>query len=276
MQANKASKLKLLALVATAGILTSGQPALSSSLSFESDGKGTTGAVAGEMPVERLSGITVPRGRLSVDGSTLELSIIPEWQFDRKTALSGTVLQTDATVAAKTATISGVVYFQSGEWIKYIDDATAPDLLTLSNGVVRGRIDNFTETDAVIKLPDGSTRNIPLADISAIKSPRAFNFRIPAHSTQALQAGTSFKADASDIYFNPTGKFYRGRDLKSELKHNSDGDVSTAKLVAIGLGMSLIELGQLAPVLAVPLGQGPLRRAAFFKQYPFNHQNMGN
>ncbi len=272
----QSSKLKFLALAAAATILAGGQPAIAASLSFESDGKGTSGAVAGEMPLARLSGITVPRGRLSVDGSTLELSIIPEWQFDRKTALTGTVLQTDAAVAAKTATISGVVYFQSGEWIKYIDDTTAPDLLTLSNGVVRGRIDSFTETDAVLKLDDGSMRNVPLADISAIKSPRAFTFRIPAHATQTLQAGTSFKADASDIYFTPTGKFYRGRALKAELNRNSDGDVSTAKLVAIGMGMSLIELGQLAPILAVPLGQGPLRRAAFFEQYPFNHMNSGN
>lgn len=265
----------ILVAVVAAGCACSlaGLPSQAALLTFESDGKGTTGSAATSMAIESLTGVTVPRGRLEMNGNSMQLTIIPEWQFDRQLALTGIVLQTEAAVAEKNATVSGVVYFQGGDWIKYIDDNAAPDLLTLPASVLRGRIDSFTETEVVLKLPDGTLRNVPLAEISTIKSPRAFNFRIPARATKALSSGTSFTADATNVYFSPTGKFFRGRVLKADLKKNSDGDVSTAKLVAVGLGMSLIELGQLAPILAVPLGQGPLRRAAFFEQYPFNHMN---
>ena len=233
--------------------------ALAAQVNYTPGGTGTAyGAVVTKIPLDKLGSITLPRGRAYINGNQIEVTIIPEYQFDRRTILSGLTFNTRVVPSEKQNLISGIAYFNDGEWLEYIDDQKAPDLLQTDQGFVSGRITGIDNDHMQIDMHDGTRREIPLASISDIRSPRAFLFTVPLTPSdelaKSIAQGQPFQTESSQISMRPAAKIYRLAALKKDEDLKGDGDTSTAKLVFISSALSLVELGTLAPLLADPLG----------------------
>jgi hypothetical protein len=246
-------------------------PAGAATLFFNPDASSpSTGAVDVVLPIDKLSSVPVPRGRININGNIAELSMIPEWQFDRNIVLYGHVLDTRVDSSGKQPIVRGVVMFHDGEWIDYFDDRKPDETIVTATGSVHGRIADVQNSNITIEV-NGTPQAIPLANVVEIRSPRVFTFAIPTTPLQQRIDGQPFYSDARSISMNATSRPFRIAALRSTVsKQMDDGDLSTGKLVAIGTVLSLIELGQMVPTFAVPLGaNGPFERQLFQRSLPF-------
>jgi len=273
------TSIKAKFLCASAAVLLASQSASAAQLLFSPDG-GTdgSGAIDTALPVSKISSVPVPRGSLVIHGDTAAIKTVPEWQFDPRTVLSGKVLDTRNSVQGSTTVITGVMFFDSGEWISYFDDKTALESVeTSDNHTFVGRISSIADGKIVVTQVNGVVVGVPLNTVQQVRSPRAFAFSIPL---TGLTPGVSFaqplELDASRVAINQLGRNFRLAQLKSVVRHeNLDGDVSSGKLVALGTFVSLANLAQLAPLLAIPLAREPnLERHAFLKNFVSNQTSM--
>jgi hypothetical protein len=233
-------------------------PAMAATMYFSPDNPaGATGAIDVVLPIDKMGSLPVPRGRIKINGNTAELSMIPEWQFDRDLVLYGTVLDTRIDNSGKQPIVRGVVIWTDGAWLDYFDDHKPDETVIANNVAVVGRIADITATDLGIE-SGGTTTRTPLSAVSEIRSPRVFSFAIPTTSLQPRVANQGFYSDARSLTMQATSKPFRLAALKRQVNRQmDDGDWSTAKLVGVGTVLSLVELSQLVPTFAVPLGVGP-------------------
>lgn len=246
-------------------------PAHAATMFFNPDPNSlTTGSVDVMLPVDNLSSVPVPRGRININGNLVELSMIPEWQFDREIVLHGRVLDTQIDTSGRQPIVRGVVMFTDGAWIEYFDDRRPDETVISRTGTVSGRITEVEGNDVTIETA-GKAQTIPLANVIEIRSPRVFSFAIPTTPLQQMTAGQPFYSDARSIAMHATSRPFRVASLKRTItRQMDDGDLSTKQLVGIGTVLSLVQLGQMVPVLAVPLGAGPpFRRQLFDRSLPY-------
>jgi hypothetical protein len=242
-------------------LVSSTVPASAATMYFNPDQAQTavnaTGAIDVVLPLDKMGTLPVPRGRIKINGNAAELTMIPEWQFDRDQVLAGSVLDTKIDTTGKQPIVRGVLIWTDGSWIDYFDDHK-PDETVVSNGAsITGRITEVTPTDIAIE-SGGKVQRAPLTAISEIQSPRVFSFAIPTTPLQRRVADQPFYSDARSISMEATAKPFRLAALKRTIaRQMDDGDWSTAKIVGVGTILSLVELSQLVPTFAVPLGVGP-------------------
>lgn len=217
----------------------------------------STGSIDVILPIDKMGSLPVPRGRININGNEATLTMIPEWQFDRDNVLSGTVLDTRIDSSGKQPIVRGVLIWTDGSWIDYFDDHK-PDETVIANGVaVTGRITEVTATDIAIE-SGGKVVRTPLSAVSEVRSPRVFSFAIPTTPLQKRVSDQPFYSDARSIAMVATAKPFRLAALKSTIRRQmDDGDWSTAKIIGTTTLLSLVELAQLVPTFAVPLGVGP-------------------
>lgn len=232
-------------------------PALCATMFFNPDSATTNaGALDVVLPIDKLGSVPVPRGRININGNSVELSMIREWQFDRETVLYGKVLDTHLDSLGKQPIARGVIFFNEGQWIDFFDDHKHDETVVTDKAELVGRITDVTASDLVMEVGT-QTRNIPLASVSEVRSPRVFTFAIPTTPLQQAAAGQPFYSDARSITFSATSRPFRLASLRSQINRQmDDGDWSTGKLIAVGAGMSLIEFAQLLPVIIVPIAAG--------------------
>ncbi len=268
-------------IIACALIITQHVGASAAQLLFSPDGGQGTGSIDTALPLAKLGSLSLPRGRMVVHGDTVQITMVPEWQFDPRVVLSGKVLDTRHTTQSGVSVIKGVALVTEGEWISHFDDKTSIESIDLASsngaagGTKTGRITGITATDIEITQLDGTKVSVPLSAIEQIHSPRAIEFSIPLLGiSPALPLNQPVELNVTRVTANSMGRTFQLAQLKSVLrKQMDDGDMSTTKVVALGAFVSLINMGQLAPLLAIPLGQRTsLQRRAFFKQLPFNQQ----
>lgn len=263
-------KAKLISL-ALLTALTGGQSAFGATMFFNPDSSSAaSGSIDVVLPVDKLSSVPVPRGRININGNVAELSMIPEWQFDRDIVLYGKVLDTRIVMAAQQPVARGVIFFTDGAWIDYFDDHRPDEVVVTDKGSFSGRIAEVSGTEVTLEVGT-TTQKIPLASIIEMRSPRVFTFIIPTTQLQQPAVGQPFYSDARKITMTPTSRPFRIASLRRTVsKQMDDGDLSTAQLVGIGTALSLVEFGQLVPTFAVPLGANPgYERQLFDRSLPF-------
>jgi hypothetical protein len=271
----------LLCLATTTGMLIAGSGASEAAqLLFSPDGSPAgTGAVETMLPLQNISSVNLPRGTLILHGDTAQVTMVPEWQFDRRTVLQGRILDTRKTMGQRRgllAGITGILFFDSGEWINHFDDKSAVESLTTDKDTFAGRISAVSGSDIEMTQLNGQKITVPLSAVQDLRSPRAFRFDIPlSHLIANVDETQRLELDGSKVNLTHLGRTFRLAQLRTASRQASnDGDVSTAKLVALGTTVSLLNMAQLAPLLGIPLGAEPaLRRNAFFKQFRFNLPN---
>lgn len=215
-----------------------------------------SGAVDVVLPIDKMGSLPVPRGRIKINGNTADLTMIPEWVFDRQHVLQGTVLDTRIDNSGKQPIMRGVIMWTDGPWIEYFDDRK-PDEEVVANGVsVIGRVTEITATDIAVE-SGGTVSRTPLAAVSEVRSPRVYTFAIPTTSLQQPSGSQQFYSDARSITMAASAKPFRLPVLKSSIQRQMDtGEWSTKKCIAVGSVLSLVQLSQLVPVMVVPLGVG--------------------
>ncbi len=224
--------------------------ALAAQMSFTPT-TGNCGTINIKMPIHKIAGVEIPRGRIAIHDNTIDVTMIPEWMFDRQIALSGPVLRVVSSIEGSRASIIGIGYFQSGPWLKYVDDPTKPDILVTAAGTMTGKIVSADQS-AVVLQQNGKQLTIPLADLRDIHSPRAYTFTIPATLISSVPAATAYQAEATGITLRPTSGSYKLGVLKTDLAKES-GDWSTSKIVLLGSVFSALELAQLVTPMVFAL-----------------------
>jgi hypothetical protein len=239
-------------------IKTAPLSAAAATMLFSPDsGSPMTGAIDVVLPIDKMGNLPLPRGRIKIQGNTAELSMIPEWQFDRDIVLYGTVLDTRIISGGKQPIIRGVILWKDGAWLEYFDNPRDKEDVIANGRTVSGRITEVVGTSLEMDV-NGTPTSIPLSAVSDVNSGRVFEFEIPTTPLQQRVADQPFYADARSIAMRATARPFRVAQLRSTIvKSMDEGDWSTKRLVAIGTALSLIELAQLAPTIAVPLGLGP-------------------
>lgn len=247
-----------LALVAALSALTLfANPALSAAISFTPQPDTNGGAVVGRVPISRFGALELPRGRAYFKTNVLELTAIPEYQFDRQIVLSGPILKAWSSQDAKTTSINGIAYFQDGDWLKYVDE-NSPDKVITANDTFSGHITSLKKGFLEVT-PDGGTPvKIAIADIVQVISPRAYTFSMPISAfTASGKAGEPINGDSTAVVLRPSSKVITMAAVKHEPLMKGDGDVSKTKLIALWAGLTAVEAAQFVPLAIM---EGPVRR----------------
>ncbi len=236
-------------------------------VAFSPDVNGTTGKVTAKIPLEKLGSVTIPRGRLKIRGGWAEVSTVQEFQFDHNVVLSGPVLNSQQKVSNGNLEISGLAYFSDGDWLPYLSTAAFEETVKTRGEELTGRILSMDRQEAVILLASGQKKEIPVAQIRDIHSPRAFRFVITGAAPEGVPPGQPYETEASRLSMLQTARQFRVTALRTDLRRRGDGDLTTGQLVAIGSLMSAIEIGQMVPFLVVPLQYNRLHQNAFQREF---------
>ena len=225
------------------------------------------GAVVGRVPLANLGSLTLPRGRAYFKSNIVEITAVPEYQFDREQVLSGPILKCWSSINGKNASINGIAYFQDGEWIKYIDEA-APDKVVTSNDTYTGMITAMKNGILEITPDSGTPKQIPIADVQQIISPRAYTFSLPVTAFLSVPQGQPIAGDTTKVTMKATSRVIALSAVKRDPLMQGDGDISSKKLTALWAGLSGVELAQFIPLAIL---EGPIRKE-FVRQY---HARIG-
>jgi hypothetical protein len=245
---------KLFATLISFGLIAfNGLPAQALPVRFSPEANTNGGAIYGKVPLEKLGPLTLPRGRVNLKSHTIEVSAIPEFQFERQVILSGPILKCAAVNSGGLTYINGIAYFDSGDWLKYIDDRRLDRIIT-DNQVYMGQI-TALKNGAIEITPTGALPvDIPLANVRDVSSPRAYTFSIPVKtSLSAPVSGVPVSGDAAYMSIKPSSQVLTMASVRRDPLMASDGDWSNRKLVAIGVGMAAIQAAQVIP-LAITFG----------------------
>jgi len=215
------------------------------------------GTILGRVPLAKLGNLNLPRGRAYFKSNLVEITAIPEWQFDREQVLSGPILKCWSTIDGKNASINGIAYFQDGEWLKYIDENT-PDKVITKNDAFTGQITAMKNGFLEITPDYGTAKQVAIADVEQIISPRAYLFSLPVAAFLSVPQGAPISGETTTVTLKPTTTMITLAAVKRDPLMRGDGDVSTTKLTALWAGISAIELLQ----TALPMGilYGPVNK----------------
>ncbi len=241
--------------------VSSCQLARAATVEFAVDVTGKTGTVRGKVPLEKLAGVDIPRGRVSFKEGIATVTTIPEWQFDRQEVLSGPVLKVEGAVVAGKADIHGLVYFLNGDWLHYLSPASPRETIVTGSGELSGHVAGIAGNTVEFVENNGQRSQIAVSSITTIYSPRAFTFNMLAPAPAVVSA-QQFQSEVYNIRMRPTSRVFQMTALKSELCRAGDGDLSGRQLMAIGVTISAIQLGQMLPALIYPLTSPHLSRQA--------------
>lgn len=245
---------------------------------FNPEANTNGGAIYGKVPLEKIGPLVLPRGRVNLKSHTIEVSAIPEFQFERQVILSGPILKCSTVYSGSLTYINGIAYFDSGDWLKYIDDSRADRIIT-DNQVYMGQITALKNGAIEITPTGGAPVDIPLGNVRDVSSPRAYNFSIPVKTAlTAPVSGVPVDGDAAYMTIKPSSQVLTMASVRRDPLMASDGDWSNRKLVAIGVGMAAVQAAQFIP-LAITFGpqRNELARqyTGRFQQY-YNQQNFLN
>lgn len=267
-------------------------------INYVADPTGGPASVTGKIELTKIGSISLNRGRAIFSGNTVEVTVIPEWMFDRESVFSGYLLHTSTTQKGNELLVNGLAYFDSGDWLSYIDDPKREDVIMTGTGEVRGKIVSVTpfalEMDTSVgtpsATPSGSSgtppgktssntiQTIRLADITDVDSPRVYHFLLPAllsaapgHRTTNLQSlqqsPQQFEGQSLRLSLSPTTRVFRLAALKKDVASQGDGDISTGKLVLIGTLLATVNMAQSLPEIFMLARQPHWSRLAQSKQF---------
>lgn len=267
------SKLLSLALIAQ-----SISPAIALPVRFSPENNTNGGAINGKVPLEKLGNLALPRGRVNLKTHKIEVTAIPEFQFERQVILSGPILKCAAVNSGSITYINGIAYFDSGDWLKYVDDSRADRIIT-DNQVYMGQITALKNGTIELTPKGAAPVDIPLASVRDISSPRAYNFSIPVKtSLSAPVSNVPVDGDAAYMSIKPSSQVITMASVRRDPLMASDGDWSNRKLIAVGVTMAAVQACQAIP-LAITFG--PVRNQLVrqyhgrFQDY-YNQQNFLN
>lgn len=239
-----------------------GTAVLASPVKFTPASNGQDTELNGNVDLNNLGSITMPRGRVSFNGKNVTVTIIPEWMFDRMEIFTGQVIQSEARVKGNQGIVYGSIFFNGGDWLNKLDTTRQKDLIFCDKEVVSGKIDSVNKDSILITEDSGKSRTVAINNIKDIRSCYVFSFAIPVSALSALDQKNTVDGEAKLCKLSPTSKSIALQAMRKDPLLKGDGDISNSKLFMLGAAMTIIQFGQLAPFIAVPVGSGGTRNAA--------------
>lgn len=234
-------------LISMAATLNSGA-ALAAAVSFAPQPNLNGGAIIGRVPLTKLGNLSLPRGRAYFKSNMVEVTAVPEYQFDRQQVLSGPILKCWSTIAGNAASINGIAYFQDGDWLKYVDES-APDKIITADDTFTGQITAMKNGYLEITQTSGAVKQIPIPSVEQIVSPRAYSFSIPVTAFLSVPQGQPISGETTSVTLKPTSRTIALAVVKRDPLLRGDGDISTKKLTALWAGISAVEILQFLPLV---------------------------
>jgi hypothetical protein len=243
-------------------------PALAAAVSFTPNPTTNGGNIVGRIPMTKIGNLKIPRGRAYFKSNELEVTAVPEYQFDRSLVLSGPILKCWSSIDGTKASINGIVYFQDGDWLKYIDESV-PDKVITSNNVYTGQITGLKSGYLEVTVEGGQPPvKVPIADLQEVSSPRAYRFAVPVNAFLNVPQGQPFQGESADVSIKASSKIIALSAVKRDPLMQGDGDVSNGKLIALWAGLTTVQALQFLPFAIL---EGPLRQD-LVRQY---HSRIG-
>ncbi|MBX9670469.1 MAG: hypothetical protein K2X93_22905 [Candidatus Obscuribacterales bacterium] len=222
--------------------------------------KGTDSGIEARVKTETLGFLKVPNGSVKFSGKTVLVGAVPEWLFDRHVVLKGQLIKHSISTAQGTTSVQGLVYFNDGDWINSFPKFKTPDNVQLSDGsFLVGRIRAVNPDGVDFQVTTGQTRRIKNDEISALNSPRAFSFTIPATGVKLDPNAGTLQGEADSITFKVTdiekGKKLVAQKVKEPQEPKSvlagaEGGVTKGQLT----GMIMLDaVNTLAPFVVAPI-----------------------
>ncbi len=239
-------------------ILSFAQAAKANSLAFTANG-GNIIAFEGDVPARSIGGVALPKGSVTVSGTTINVNAVPEWLFDQHQVLTGIVINPKLSTENNQSTVTGIAYFLHGEWLSNLGRNLASEVVDLTDGAaLSGHIGGTSSSALDMVLVDGTRRSINFSDVSSITSPRAYPFKIPASSIKIEPSDGSYTAEVNEITFTPA-MFHSRLALFSSNKPQvpkstlpgTEGGVSN-KYIATMIATDIIS-NTIAPSIAIPI-----------------------
>jgi len=197
-------KVCLAALVAVNLSFPLGALAESVELKQATDGKAAQGAFA--LPVKGIGGLLLPNGQITVQGQNVEVGAVPEWLFDRHTVLTGVLVRLDLSggVAGEPAALSGIAYFNGGDWLRNLHRGGGRETVeTVGGETYQGKISSITKDQLTIDTLPGQSKTLALPTIANIVSPYSYRFSAAASAVKLSPDTASTLCDASTVTFAP-------------------------------------------------------------------------
>ncbi len=241
--------------------------ALAANLRFTPQPATNGGAIYGRIPLSKFGTLNLPRGRASFKSHMVEISAVAEYQFERQVVLSGPVIKCSCISEGKQSIVSGIAYFQDGEWLRYIDNSASDKIVTY-NTTYEGQITALK--NGFVEITTGQlVTNVPTDQIVAVKSPRAYSFSMVVTPYLNAPQGEPISGETPMVAMKPSGDVLSLSVVKRDPLMAGDGDMSTKKLLWLGTGLAAVQMTQLIPMAIV---FGPIRNEQV-QQY---HSRMAN
>jgi hypothetical protein len=243
-------------------------PSLAGTITYLADPTGAPAGITGKAELKKLGSVTLGRGRVTFTGNEVDVTVIPEWQFDRESVLSGYLLHTSAVLKDNELLINGLAYFDSGDWLSYIDDPKRIDAVTTNTGEVRGKINSVTPFALEMTTEAGDKQTILLQEIADVDSARVYHFSLPAMAPGPTHITTTqFEGQSANLTMSPTTHVFRLAALKKDLEAQGDGDISTRNLILISSVLAAANMAQCLPEIFMLARQPHWSRLAQSKEF---------
>jgi hypothetical protein len=208
-----------------------------------------------DLPLAEAGGLTLPAGTIAIKDSLVDIRCVPPGLFDRRTVLSGALVQAVREAGAGKPVIKGIVYFYGGAWLSYLGVPVAGETVTTQDGKsLTGRIIAGDEKSLTLRLADSTVADIACGRIARLQSPRAFTFVIPM-----LGAGpnvASFQAEALNMRLTPAAPSAGGLFVAAMPRTRLLGDDPGIKKRSIAAFMLTDFITTIAPAIALPMVVG--------------------
>jgi hypothetical protein len=235
-------------------------------LSYTPRAEQNTAEMSGVLPFAKFGTTKLPSGDIAFEDGMLAVRIIPEWNFDKVPVLEGPIIHSQVANTEKEALVSGIVYFRQGFWIDKLPlGGNSENIKTTTGKNITGHVISMNADSLMMATPGGQGETVRYADIAEIHSPRAFAFTVPALANGPISADQAWQVNARAINLSPTTQTTLAQ-FKNDRLVQGDGDWGTGKLVLLGTALSLVEIAQFAPDLAVALNRNHLLRVANLRE----------
>lgn len=215
---------------------------------------GNSGKFEGDLPLDRMGKMALPRGLASFSQDELIIQAVPQWLFDRNVVFRGPIIRAEAVPQKSAYVLGGLALMLDGLWAGTLLGKGDESIDTVDGAVVRGNILGRTADTLQVKAADGGIKNVAFSNIRSIRSPRAFNFRIESDGVKINPADSNVTFVARSVVITPVAAnakslARRANIPRSTLAGTEPGISKTALTAFVALDI----VNMITPPIVIPL-----------------------
>lgn len=244
-----------------------------SSFSYTPPDGAKPGRFDGELSVDSIGKILVPRGKVSFIQDEMVIKAVPQWLFDRTVVLKGPIIRAEALAKDKSFILGGLVYLIDGMWLGELGDSGSSEKIDTMDGETHtGHVVSRSGDSLVFVEKGGRKIDIAFGRIKTIESPRALTFNIQAASARINSQDNSLSFEATVLNLAPS-KTHRLSLQRSVIpKSNFSGTEEGISGRALSVFLALDIMSTISAPIAIPLvlnarNQGAAKRKIAHDEY---------